>query len=341
MRLKAITTALLLSGMTMPGQALAQAPNPYNADWLVYSVNQVCQVWWNGVTQCIPVALMGPAPTRGAYPLDNLAGRAAPRPMSASPAPGRTAYPATASLPAPNPYPKPHANPYLAYVTPPVKPAPLPVPVMAPTAMAAPQPVRVPALPVVPAWPTVPSLPALAWPTLPTPQPAWPWPFGAMPGPAATPAVPANAQATAEAAPAVPAAMPDPVSQPVMAERPDVRTTQAAPAPALVHFDFDSDRLTPSGQQVLDQWLDRHPGDGPLRLTGHADRLGPLRYNAILSRRRADAVRHYLTSKGMRPNDIHILAKGETDPVIHCPGGASETTKDCLAPNRRVEIQPL
>ena len=77
-----------------------------------------------------------------------------------------------------------------------------------------------------------------------------------------------------------------------------------------------------------------------MRVSGHADRLGPEPYNLNLSLRRAEAVKQYLSEKGISPRRIQLQAKGEAEPVKRCKGGATPATKACLAPNRRVEIDP-
>lgn len=107
---------------------------------------------------------------------------------------------------------------------------------------------------------------------------------------------------------------------------------------ALAHFEFDSAELTAAGRAMLDTWLGLAAGDQPIQVTGHADRLGPEPYNEKLSLQRAEAVKKYLTEKGKPARRIHILAKGETMPVIRCAGDANPETKACLAPNRRAEI---
>ncbi|MFN3593934.1 MAG: OmpA family protein [Thiobacillaceae bacterium] len=108
----------------------------------------------------------------------------------------------------------------------------------------------------------------------------------------------------------------------------------------IVHFAFDSAQLTAAGHATLDTWLTAEGKDAKVVIIGHADRLGPAAYNKALSRRRAEAVRAYLVSKGVDAGRIEIIAKGESQPVKHCKGGANPRTIACLAPNRRVEIDP-
>jgi len=83
----------------------------------------------------------------------------------------------------------------------------------------------------------------------------------------------------------------------------------------------------------------RRPRAGRFRITGHADRLGPEPYNLKLSLRRAETVKQYLAGKGVDARVIQLEAKGESDPVKRCKGGATPATKACLAPNRRAEVE--
>lgn len=109
----------------------------------------------------------------------------------------------------------------------------------------------------------------------------------------------------------------------------------------LAHFEFDRAELSDKARAELDAWLSQPiPKGKALRVTGHADRLGPAAYNKKLSGRRAETVKKYLVGKGVENQDIHVVAKGESEPVKHCKGGATKATIACLAPNRRVEIDP-
>lgn len=74
-------------------------------------------------------------------------------------------------------------------------------------------------------------------------------------------------------------------------------------------------------------------------VVGHTDYLGTDGYNYVLSQARAETVRDLLVQRGI-PNDrISIIAKGETVPVKNCSEGSNlNALKECLAPNRRVEV---
>src|SRR5690606_42012215 len=57
------------------------------------------------------------------------------------------------------------------------------------------------------------------------------------------------------------------------------------------------------------------------------------------SRRRAEAVRNYLISKGISSHLISAEGRGSREPLIECQGNAiTASLKQCLQPNRRVQI---
>jgi outer membrane protein OmpA-like peptidoglycan-associated protein len=67
-------------------------------------------------------------------------------------------------------------------------------------------------------------------------------------------------------------------------------------------------------------------------VTGHADRAGPDSYNMALSMRRADAVKAVLVREGVPANQIAVVARGESQPLVPTADGVREPQ------NRRVEI---
>lgn len=226
----------------------------------------------------------------------------------------------------------PEIPPVAAIATPAVPASPIaPEPPLAPTPLAVPliASVATPEPPVV--------APVVAAPVVATVTTAAAIPESVAPPPAATAIV-----STAVASPVTtvtPVAAPAPVT-PVTTTAPSVAATDESSVDALAHFDFDSANLTEVGRAALDTWLREAPKDKSIRVSGHADRLGPEPYNLKLSLRRAEAVKQYLVSKGMSPRRIQLEAKGESDPVKRCKGEATPATKDCLAPNRRVLINP-
>ncbi|MDD9840548.1 porin OmpA, partial [Escherichia coli] len=72
------------------------------------------------------------------------------------------------------------------------------------------------------------------------------------------------------------------------------------------------------------------------------DRIGSQNYNLPLSEKRAQSVVDYLVSKGIPANSISAEGRGKENPVT---GNTCDNIKaraaliDCLAPDRRVEIE--
>lgn len=113
-----------------------------------------------------------------------------------------------------------------------------------------------------------------------------------------------------------------------------------------VLFAFNKANLKAEGQQALDQLYGElsalKPQDGSLVVIGHTDRIGSEAYNQKLSEKRAQTVVDYLVSKGIPADKISARGEGKSNPVTGstCDGmkrGAALI--DCLAPDRRVEIE--
>lgn len=77
-----------------------------------------------------------------------------------------------------------------------------------------------------------------------------------------------------------------------------------------------------------------------VKITGHTDKLGSEAYNQKLSEKRANQVRDYLIAKGIEAERLVAVGKGELAPVVDCDGvKGRKALIQCLAPNRRVEIE--
>jgi OOP family OmpA-OmpF porin len=110
---------------------------------------------------------------------------------------------------------------------------------------------------------------------------------------------------------------------------------------ADAHFGFNKAELTDEGKAKLDEvvsTLGRNLKDQKIEVLGYADRLGAAEYNLGLSERRAEAVKDYLTSRGVPESSIVTTGKGSADPIVGCEGMRGAALIDCLAPNRRTEI---
>jgi len=102
-----------------------------------------------------------------------------------------------------------------------------------------------------------------------------------------------------------------------------------------VNFDFDSAKLTPASEKVLDEvvaLLKLRTG-APATIGGHTDSKGKHAYNMKLSERRAEAVRAYLVAKGIAAGSLTATGYGETQPI------ASNATEEGRAQNRRVTLE--
>jgi outer membrane protein OmpA-like peptidoglycan-associated protein len=101
-----------------------------------------------------------------------------------------------------------------------------------------------------------------------------------------------------------------------------------------VFFDFDKATLKPAAQQELASVVQELQATPTLRvaLVGHADATGSEAYNLGLSRRRAEAVRNFLTARGIAADRFQLAWKGESEP------SAPNTTAEGRAQNRRVAI---
>jgi outer membrane protein OmpA-like peptidoglycan-associated protein len=74
-----------------------------------------------------------------------------------------------------------------------------------------------------------------------------------------------------------------------------------------------------------------------IRIEGFTDRLGSDSYNRQLSTRRAETVKRYLQDGGVKA-PIAARGRGKEEPVVQCNDRNRQALIDCLAPNRRVEL---
>lgn len=108
-------------------------------------------------------------------------------------------------------------------------------------------------------------------------------------------------------------------------------------------FSYDSVQLTPSGEQELDKAAKVLLRDDvnlvAMKIIGHTDRIGTETYNRQLSLQRAEAVGAYFRSKGVPAHLIVTEGRGSSEPLVFCEGNrVTQALKNCLQPNRRVQI---
>jgi peptidoglycan-associated lipoprotein len=99
-----------------------------------------------------------------------------------------------------------------------------------------------------------------------------------------------------------------------------------------VFFETDSTELTSQSRATLDkqaQWLTNYGQYSQFTIEGHADERGTREYNIALGARRAQAVRDYLTSRGIAANRMRTISYGKERPVAVC------NDISCWSQNRR------
>jgi peptidoglycan-associated lipoprotein len=98
-----------------------------------------------------------------------------------------------------------------------------------------------------------------------------------------------------------------------------------------VFFESDSSELGGAAQATLDKqagWLNRYPNVSFL-VEGHADERGTREYNFALGARRAEAVKTYLSAKGVASGRFRTTSFGKERPVAVCDDIS------CWSQNRR------
>jgi OOP family OmpA-OmpF porin len=143
--------------------------------------------------------------------------------------------------------------------------------------------------------------------------------------------------------PAPVAEAPAPAPEPVAPPPPPARFEKVTLSSTEL-FGFDSATLN-MPQPKLDEIaaaLQADPSITDVDITGYTDRLGSKKYNHKLSERRANAVRDYLVSKGVDSGRLKAYGKGEQNPVVtDCHQKKRSALIECLAPNRRVEVEQI
>lgn len=132
---------------------------------------------------------------------------------------------------------------------------------------------------------------------------------------------------------------PQPAPKPMPKPKPMAKPAPkpAPPAPPrsfIVFFDWNRANIRPDARKLIDTAAAyaKRKGFSHVTLTGHADRSGRAKYNMVLSRRRAEAVKAALVKLGLAAAGITVEAKGEGAPLVGTADGVREPR------NRRVEI---
>lgn len=148
-----------------------------------------------------------------------------------------------------------------------------------------------------------------------------------MPAPAAAPARPPSPPPPPAAAPR-PAA---PLSEAELFRRKSLDALNAEHPLSDAFFDYNQNLLRDDAKEALQrdaQWLAKWPQTA-IRIDGHCDERGTAEYNLALGERRAEVVREYLSSLGVRADRIQVRSLGKEAPF--CRGNG----ESCWSQNRR------
>lgn len=100
--------------------------------------------------------------------------------------------------------------------------------------------------------------------------------------------------------------------------------------PSTVYFAFDSSALESRAKDVLDKQANWLKGNGKsVMIEGHCDERGTREYNLALGERRANAVKHYLASKGVSGGQLRTISYGAERPRL------ADSNENAWEQNRR------
>ena len=112
-------------------------------------------------------------------------------------------------------------------------------------------------------------------------------------------------------------------------------------ASVLFAFDrFDASAIEEGAESItkIAEQIKKSQTRNPIIVSGFTDRLGKFSYNQQLSSQRANTVAKLLVQQGIVASRIQIQANSQTDLYKQCSGNNSSQLIQCLAPNRRVNI---
>jgi outer membrane protein OmpA-like peptidoglycan-associated protein len=104
-----------------------------------------------------------------------------------------------------------------------------------------------------------------------------------------------------------------------------------------IYFDYDKVKFKTESYTELNKLEAMLRGSNvKVEISGHTDAYGKWDYNKQLSQRRAEAVKDYLTKKGIDPRRIKAVGYGESKPLV-----SNDDEQEGREINRRVEFKVL
>jgi len=110
-----------------------------------------------------------------------------------------------------------------------------------------------------------------------------------------------------------------------------------------VYFDFNKSTLNAKEKAKLTEVskiIVESKEVSSVDIVGYADMIGKSSYNKRLSTKRAQTVKSYLSTKGLKTRNVRVEGLGESNSVTHCDDKMERKELiACLAADRRVEIE--
>jgi peptidoglycan-associated lipoprotein len=158
------------------------------------------------------------------------------------------------------------------------------------------------------------------------------------------PVVPVAVEKVEPAKPVEPVEQPVPVQQvkPAQEEPVKVEAPKAEEKPVVAelrfetaYFDFDKSDLRQDARDVLSKNAEtilKSLAGAKIKIEGHCDERGSAEYNMALGERRAKSALQYVTTLGVKAENLSIISYGKEKPAVV---GSDEAA---WAKNRRVEF---
>jgi outer membrane protein OmpA-like peptidoglycan-associated protein len=111
--------------------------------------------------------------------------------------------------------------------------------------------------------------------------------------------------------------------------------------PADILFDFDKFNIRPDAAAALNKLLIIIQAQSPnasIRIAGHTDAIGSDAYNQTLSRNRANAVKNWLSGKGIAATRMTTQGFGESRPIAANTKPNGSDNPEGRQQNRRVQV---
>lgn len=103
-----------------------------------------------------------------------------------------------------------------------------------------------------------------------------------------------------------------------------------------VQFEYDKSSLSNESRQVIQgnvEWMKSN--SARVQIEGHTDSRGSIEYNVALGERRANSVKNYMISLGIKADRLSTISYGEEKPLD------SAESDSAWAKNRRANFLPV